>query len=146
MSVTSPDQRPVGGNVRITVPLARLPVAITALLDVLSIHVYLVMAHPAVVIGHITGRNSFVNVLVDGLVKGTYINQCRLCHRIRSSVIRTVAFNTGIATGKRDVVRVASVAGCALFSSIMIYARVACPAYSCVQGLEGLHIVLTIMA
>ncbi len=68
-----PDQRPVGGNVRITVPLARLPVAIAALLYMRAVHILLVVASPAVVVIYSIWR-SIVDILMDGIIEGAYIN------------------------------------------------------------------------
>jgi ATP/ADP translocase len=126
-------------------PLARLPVAVAALPYMRAIHIFLVMASPAIIIIYRIWR-SIVNVLVDGIIKGAYINKCRTYHRICTCVVGTVATDAVITACERDSVRVASVACCALVSSIMIYAWVARPAYCSVKGLEGLYIVLAVMA
>jgi hypothetical protein len=54
-------------------PLARLPVTVAALPYILAVHVLLVMASPAVVVIY-SIRRSIVNVLMDGIIKGAYID------------------------------------------------------------------------
>ena len=83
---------------------------------------------------------------MNGFVKCIYINQRRPCHRVLASVVGSVAFDACVTAGESDPVRIASVAGRALVPPIVVYGWMAGPAYSYIQCLERLYIVLAVVA